>query len=537
MHIKDKKTGKYVVVGPKTKEVAEKCLELRRKEAKGEFVPDRNKDALFYALGEKEDHPSRARGFGGVNVTVKRAFGAAAKGSRSRKSETSLEDREDLKNEIREGLRNEMQLAVRSSVALVLQEMGLSTLKQPDDVADTVGNQIRLDNAEVNNVQPSLTPEIKNDTSLRLLLKDPHGGVTYEVARGKAFPGELCHQDYVGSDQVRVKVSIVPQEFETLPLPIPVSAYDLNTLKDAVGSIVMWPLALVRVENEDTRPSQHEVMGSNSHHSKLSTTPTKAPTEEPMVESLSPDLQWLKTLFGTMVDGETYNIYLDADLFYYNTDEKTEVFKDDLSQFLEGCEPNISIIQIFIRALRDDLVKAVTQPRLGWLCPDATSDAKLIKKAEIAIAYITRAFLESVKNGHEFILAPIIDSKHWVLLAISPQTYSIYEFDSAALKEGRKLYMKMVVLSSLKRYKMSGGEIKVKRKEPLWKSIKCPQRNGSLESGYFVMRFMYDIVKSCTTITDLEKVFNSKGEESYTNGEINDVRDKWAMYFTSRCVN
>ncbi|KAH9619868.1 hypothetical protein KSS87_007780 [Heliosperma pusillum] len=486
MHIKDKETGKYVIIEPKTKEVAEKYLELRRKQAKGEFVPNRNQDALYYAFGEKDDHPSRARGFGGVNVTLKRAFGAAAKTSRSRKSETLLEDREALKNELREELKNEMQCAVRSSVSLVLQEMGLSTLKQPDDISAHGADQINLNNVEI-------------DTSLALILKDPHSGVTYEVARGKAFPGELCHQGYVGSDQLRVKVTIVPQEFETLPLPIPVSAYDLNILKDAIGSIVLWPLALVRVENEkDTRPSQLEVMGSNSHHSKLSITPTKAPTEEPMVESLSSDCQWLNVLVGTMVDGETYNIYLDVDLFYYNIDGKTVIYKDDLRKFLEGCELNISIIQVFIRALRDDLVKTVTQPRIGWLCPDATSDAKLIKKAEIAIAYIANAFQKSVHNGHEFIMAPIIDS-------------------------------------ALKRYKMSGGEIKVKRKEPLWKSIKCPRQNGCLESGYFVLRFMYDIVKNCTTISDLEKVFNSQGEELlYTNCEINEVRDTWASYFTSQ---
>ncbi|KAK9668647.1 hypothetical protein RND81_13G074800 [Saponaria officinalis] len=356
-----------------------------------------------------------------------------------------------------------MNLAVRNNVSSVLQEMGLSTMKQLDDVVNG-GNQKCPGHAE-------------NDTSLRLFLKDPHNGVAYEVARGKAFPGELCHQGFVGSDQVRIKLSIVPQEFESLPLPIPVPAYDLHILKDAVGSIVLWPIELVRVENEkDTRPSQVEVMGSNSHHSKLSTTPIKAPNEELIVESLSPDYQWLNKLVGTMVDEDRFTIYFEADLYYYNKDGETKVYEYDLRQFLKGCELNISIIQIFIRALQDDLVKASTQPRIGWLCPDATSDAKLIKKMENAIVYITNAFHKSSLNGHEFILAPIIDSKHWLLLAICPQVYTIYEFDSVALKDGRKF--------SLRRFKMTGGKIKVQRKEPLWKSIKVGIRiENDLKSG------------------------------------------------------
>ncbi|KAK9733940.1 hypothetical protein RND81_04G102300 [Saponaria officinalis] len=92
MHFKDKETGKYVIMEPKTKDVAEKYREIRRKQSKGEFVQDRNKDALYYALGEKDDHPSHPRGFGGVNVTVKHAFGVVASKTSSRKGGASLVD-------------------------------------------------------------------------------------------------------------------------------------------------------------------------------------------------------------------------------------------------------------------------------------------------------------------------------------------------------------------------------------------------------------------------------------------------------------
>ncbi|KAK9676389.1 hypothetical protein RND81_11G073900 [Saponaria officinalis] len=94
-----------------------------------------------------------------------------------------------------------------------------------------------------------------------------------------------------------------------------------------------------------------------------------------------------------------------------------------------------------------------------------------------------------------------------------------------------------ILCSALKRYKLSGGHLKVTRREPLWKSVKCPQQTKSVEYGFFVLRFMFDIVKSCTTSNDLEKVWSSRSEHSYTNREINEIQDKWAKYFTNHCVS
>lgn len=72
----------------------------------------------------------------------------------------------------------------------------------------------------------------------------------YEVARGKTFPGEMCHQGSVGPDEIRVKVISVPDEFLNLPLPISVPAYDLNLLSDVAGSFIQWPIALVTFEDQ-----------------------------------------------------------------------------------------------------------------------------------------------------------------------------------------------------------------------------------------------------------------------------------------------
>ncbi|KAK9675771.1 hypothetical protein RND81_11G030000 [Saponaria officinalis] len=410
------------------------------------------------------DHPGRARGPGGFNISVKQAFGdsASRKCGTSKKGKSS-EEREAIKNELREELRNEMMSFLRKS-----------GLKLPDD------HEISPEHPLINQPQPSL-PSLVKPNSIVL-------------------------------DHVRVKVCVVLEEFNTLRLLIPIPVYDFYTLSDAVGSFVQWPLAYVRLEEARTpnglrtEKGPVEIIGSNSQPTRLPATPRKRHSKDFTEESLSLSCRWLNSLVGAMIEGETFDIYFDADLFYFKEEGKTKVHKNNLKQFLESSELSVPIIQIFMRTLRDYLKKAETGPRIGWLCPEATLDSKLLKNAPDAIAYVTKAFLKFDQNKDEFIMAPIYNSNHWMLLVICPETNTIYEFDPITRKEGRGFYMKMVVPSAPKRYKLSGGHLKVTRREPLWKSVKCPQQTKSVEYGFFVLRFMFNIVKSCTTSNDLEKV-------------------------------
>ncbi|KAK9698001.1 hypothetical protein RND81_08G076000, partial [Saponaria officinalis] len=354
-------------------------------------------------------------------------------------------EREVIKNELREELRNKMMSFLRQS-----------GLKLPGD------REISPEHPLINQPQPSLPSLVKDDTPCRLLLQDPHSGMLFEVARGKTFPMEDGQTNSIVLDHVRVKVCVVLEEFNTLRLPSPIPVYDVYTLSDAVGSFVQWPLAYVRVEEArtpnglGTEKGPAEIIGSNSQPTRLSATPRKRHSKDFTVESLSLPCRWLNSLVGAMIEGETFDIYFDADLFYFKEEGKTK---------------------IFMRKLRDDLKKAENGPRIGWLCPEATLDTKLLKNAPDAIAYVTEAFQKFDRNKDEFIMAPIYNSNHWMLLVICPQTYTIYEFDPITSKAGRELYMKM-----------------------------CPQQTKSVEYGFFLLRFMFDIVKSCTTSNDLEKV-------------------------------
>ncbi|KAL0533268.1 hypothetical protein IC582_030486 [Cucumis melo] len=37
------------------------------------------------------------------------------------------------------------------------------------------------------------------------------------------------------------------------------------------------------------------------------------------------------------------------------------------------------------------------------------------------------------------------------------------------------------------------------KKKPVWRVVKCPKQSGVVECGYYVMRFMRDIIMSTST--------------------------------------
>ena len=95
---------------------------LRDKQTRGEFVADKNKDALYFALGEKQGRSGRVAGLGGVNVGYKTVFGPLTRKTSNQGSGiTSTEDREALKSELRKEITNDL--------LTLLQQLGIEIPK------------------------------------------------------------------------------------------------------------------------------------------------------------------------------------------------------------------------------------------------------------------------------------------------------------------------------------------------------------------------------------------------------------------------
>ncbi|XP_056683256.1 uncharacterized protein [Spinacia oleracea] len=81
--------------------------------------------------------------------------------------------------------------------------------------------------------------------------------------------------------------------------------------------------------------------------------------------------------------------------------------------------------------------------------------------------------------------------------------------------------------SAFRSYKRLGGQSKGTKLT--WIPAQCAQQPGSLDCGYYVMRFMYDIIMKHGNSQDLTKDFSRT--LPYSPEEINEVKDFWADYF------
>ncbi|KAK1383199.1 hypothetical protein POM88_020934 [Heracleum sosnowskyi] len=95
-----------------------------------------------------------------------------------------------------------------------------------------------------------------------------------------------------------------------------------------------------------------------------------------------------------------------------------------------------------------------------------------------------------------FILAPYIQSKHWMLFMYCVEESDVYMFDP--LKQKRDLDVKLPWETAYKVYTKYGGW-KNNKNNLLWyhEAVECPQQKGGTECGYFVMRYLYDVVMLC----------------------------------------
>ncbi|KAA0043076.1 transposase [Cucumis melo var. makuwa] len=65
------------------------------------------------------------------------------------------------------------------------------------------------------------------------------------------------------------------------------------------------------------------------------------------------------------------------------------------------------------------------------------------------------------------------------------------------------------------------------KKKPNWRVVKCPKQSGLVECGYYVMRFMRDIIMSASTsIIQIMK----DSPRTYTQDDIDCIRFEWAEF-------
>ncbi|XP_056697731.1 uncharacterized protein [Spinacia oleracea] len=364
MHSLDK-NGKYVIVNPETKEACDKLVEYQQACAEGKVSSVLNKDPLYMTLGpDPSGHP---RGFGGVRVGLKKAYGEEYRKptnsnfSASSTASDTASMREELKKEITEAILQQMglqSLELPRRSPLDSSSQPILDLQPPNEgqeptgfqpparVQPSTGVQPMLEVQPMLGVQPML--ELKEETPCELLHPgQSNGDKLYVVADANAQPQSdrpLVHFKQVPSGYYAVSPYNVHEDYLDWILPVPNNF--LHTLADASGSYVLWPFAWVKFSDEIIKklkappmkakqkkpPTQASKDGQRSmeliakgssqgksQNSKLKS--SKGPVshanllvESNVFDSLSKPCKWLHSLVSELPDGNAIGVQMDMSL-------------------------------------------------------------------------------------------------------------------------------------------------------------------------------------------------------------------------------
>ncbi|KAA0059875.1 uncharacterized protein E6C27_scaffold108G001630 [Cucumis melo var. makuwa] len=125
----------------------------------------------------------------------------------------------------------------------------------------------------------------------------------------------------------------------------------------------------------------------------------------------------------------------------------------------------------------------------------------------------------------QLVVAPYNPGDHWSLVIINPYDDVVYHLDS--LRTSSRDDIKYVTNMALTIFQ-SQKNLKKTRKTTFWKAVKV----GTVECGYYVMRYMREILsKDTSIITDaicFQTTYIIDTRNSYSQLELDEVRVKWA---------
>ncbi|KAL8122564.1 hypothetical protein AgCh_019051 [Apium graveolens] len=491
--VKKKEGGGYYFPNLQTKEVFAKMGELQRQVSDGSWTPQGHDDILSRALGRKE-HGGRVRGVGG-GAKIKEVFGS---GKSKQSGVLSVDELATITQEITKKVQKECDEKMNEMMNLKLQgifnhlkQVGLSIPE--DNVFNDFGipkNETVRSSCQSVNRQDHIS-NIKTPTLCHLWVIHVEKGRVV-VARGTVFPsispGEnRIHNNPIVPNNVRVSVDDVVPEFQLIPLPVPCN--ELETIGNAAGSFVQWPKDLVTLGQDPIsmdKEKGHDIspkkvlMMPKKVESKGSVTPVKkSPDDDTNSTEHCRSLRFLLKKLSTNKKGSLFK-------YEENGEDPIYVAHEDVDQFLKMSWLNIPILEIFLKYI-GKLCNELNNDKFGFMLP-----------SRLAIPHIRD--YQRIQDAAEYMEKNLVANKekhdHWMLLLFCLHESVIYVFDS--LKKERKIRLTTPARTAFKLYVPGGGK-RNNKKEFLWihTEVECPQQEGGTECGFFVMKYMHDIVMLC----------------------------------------
>ncbi|KAA0051876.1 transposase [Cucumis melo var. makuwa] len=199
----------------------------------------------------------------------------------------------------------------------------------------------------------------------------------------------------------------------------------------------------------------------------------------------------------------------------------------------------------FVYLAREDLLHYCGMVEIGYMCIlayitclwdkcDCAKNFFVIDQSKISSHIKDRDLrsrnlanqLEAV-NLEQKVLIPYNTGFHWMLHVIDLRENCVYVLDSLRSKVNEDIHG---IINRVETWQAK-HDLQRYRSTPKWRPVKCPRQLDSVGYGYYVQKYIHEIVhNSSTSITNL---FNTKN--AYRQEEIDEIRTEWTA-FVSRFV-
>ncbi|KAA0061288.1 uncharacterized protein E6C27_scaffold455G001320 [Cucumis melo var. makuwa] len=299
-------------------------------------------------------------------------------------------------------------------------------------------------------------------------------------------------EDNIGCPNVKVLVDVVTGENLTIPNPV---KGKIETLNQALGNIIEWPHRLEHSTRKDVvYPSNYTDVNG-------------------IIKLLN------RHTVNNMKDVDMIRIPMNELIF--GSDKFVYLAREDLLHYCGMVEIGYMCILAYITCLWDKCDCA-----RNFFVIDQSKISSHIKDRDLRSRNLANQL--EVVNLEQKVLIPYNTGFHWMLHVIDLRENCVYVLDSLRSKVNEDIHG--IINVGLKTWQAK-HDLQCYRSTPKWRPVKCPRQLDSVGCGYYVQKYIHEIVhNSSTSITSL---FNTKN--AYRQEEIDEIRTEWAA-FVSRYV-
>ncbi|XP_058201697.1 uncharacterized protein LOC131316371 isoform X2 [Rhododendron vialii] len=325
----------------------------------------------------------------------------------------------------------------------------------------TMENMVRTRN--------DMPPDPKSKTKKSQPCKLAVGSLDNIVAHGTMFekvgPEEPLHTVPLGEANVRVSIDFVIQKDAILPVPI---VGELYVVGDATGYHVAWPKNLILFGNEGA--SKNLAMDGK-----------KATSSNVDSDKYLESFRSFDDYVETVAYKEAFTITLDEDMFGANVEVPLQ--RVDMEYMSQMKELSVTCIMLYMSQLYRVIKSANLGRKFFFVNPSAISGTTKQGSQSTLLA----SLLKDAEND-QLVFIPYNLGCHWVLFVIDLSYPTVYYLDS--LHGATNPNLKLIIKTAVK----IRDNAKNMRRTVDWKEVECLEQPSTVECGFFVMRFMKDLV-------------------------------------------